>query len=378
MADVLLDFSNLVVGGALQVASATLADLTDPPRRGARTWLDDLDVETWLSPDVAEHLTIAVSDLPGRVVVKRTAPSLGALARRRRADHAVRFTLFGPTYTGWIAEREVMGFASVTLMYPEVRIGERQVPVSTRRERWVKGRLLRGADAYVVETPALVPRMKSLVGIDPAIVHVVENRPHRVFLDSPSLSMPADGLRGGPLRLLYPTRLYPHKNLNLLASVADELRSTSGVEARFIVTLRDSEWLRLPHDRRRCLENVGEVTPTELLRLYSTVDAVFFPSLLEASSATPLEANAMGVPLLASDRDFVVTAATANELFDPLDHRSAARAVARFTSDPREAWAASADVATRYRDRLSRSSRTDQYLDLIESQFADARLSRSH
>ena len=113
------------------------------------------------------------------------------------------------------------------------------------------------------------------------------------------------------------------------------------------------------------MRNHGEVTPSQLHELYAQVDGVFFPSLLEASSATPLEANVLGIPLVASNRDFVRTTAETFALFEPTDPLDTASALARLALNLGEAWEEAAAIAIRRRKQVAKRGRTENYLKII-------------
>jgi glycosyltransferase involved in cell wall biosynthesis len=135
-------------------------------------------------------------------------------------------------------------------------------------------------------------------------------------------------------------------------------------------TLRDGEWAALPPGARKWMFNHGESTAQQVLDIYRQVDAIFFPSLLETSSVTPLEANVLGIPLLASDRDFVRSSADAALLFEPKDPGSVAAALIEFEADKDRFWRRARSTAVDYREQLSGSSRSEAYFDLVDGQLA--------
>jgi glycosyltransferase involved in cell wall biosynthesis len=127
------------------------------------------------------------------------------------------------------------------------------------------------------------------------------------------------------LVLAYPTRDYPHKNLEFLPDVAAEMAGL-GVRVNFIVTLRPDEWDRRSARFRAVCTNLGEVAVDQVATVLKGSDGLFFPSLLEAYSVGPVEAMALGVPVFASDRDFVRTVCGEAAVY--LDPHDAARAAA--------------------------------------------------
>lgn len=174
---------------------------------------------------------------------------------------------------------------------------------------------------------------------------------------------------GGDFLLLYTTRAYPHKNLEFLPAVR-AAAARRGIRVRFLVTLTKAEWKSTSEAFRSASVNVGPVNVSEIAALHAAADGVFFPSLLEASSATPLEALALGSPLFASDRDFVrAAAADAAHYFDPLDPDSAAEVLAAGFSD-RTALEQARQIGHRVVTSLPTArERAERYLGLLTGRW---------
>jgi glycosyltransferase involved in cell wall biosynthesis len=373
MKSVLLDFSNLRAGGALQMASALLHDLTDPAIAGDFAWLGP-QTDIWISPGVATNLVDEVSAFPGNVTIKETPQSVLAPLKRARTDYDVRFVHFGPTYSGRMARREILGFAEVTMVYRPKEYARPERP--TLREvvgNAVKRRMVHRADLFHAETHAIKERMVRQFGLKAEQIEVIPARPHPLFRGQPIFDPPAAGREDGALHVAYVTRAYPHKNISFIGPVSDLYQQRTGRRLVVHVTLRDAEIQAFPESVRRWMHNHGELKPAQVLDVYRTVDAFFFPSLLEASSSTPLEANVLGIPLVAADRDFVRTPSKPTELFEPLDPASAVNALIRFEGRRDEAWAQARKVAQRYRDELNAVSRTRLYLEMIDRELKSLR-----
>lgn len=371
MKSVLLDFSNVRVGGGLLVASATLEGLSQADTRLRYPWLEQAEI--WISPNVRRNLSVPETDLPGTVRFKETTASALAVLKPARRDYDVRFTLFGPTYTGRLARREITGFAEVTMLVKPRDFGLAPEPFSIRKSvsGVVKRNLAKRSDLYVTETSAVADRLSQRFAIRRDRILVVPNRPHPLFTAQPILPAKPGGAAPGELHLAFPTRLYPHKNLAVIEPVARLLQQRAGKRLVVHTTLRDHEWEAFSPSSQQWMQNHGESPAAKVLDIYRQVDAVFFPSLLEASSVTPLEANVLGLPLLASDRDFVRASAAASELFEPTDAVSVADALVRFDADKEGAWERAQATALAYRERLAASSRTENYLDLVDRELRE-------
>ena len=358
---VLIDSSNLVGGGGTQVASAFIETvdraLCDTPG-DLPGWVATAD---WF---VCEAVRDALAPL------ERIRPVL--TPRRWRLQTAARppydaiFTVFGPAYRIRRAPVEVMGYADVTSVYP--RLAHLEPITAKLLVRTTLSRLsARDADRLVVETDA----MKALMiehGVTAAKIDVVPNTAHPAMSQEPdpaAVGAFAARREPGAYMVSYVTRAYPHKNLGMVSPILAAL-GRLGVSARAFVTLTDDEWSALPSGARTHLTNVGPLTPAEVRALYGASDAVLFCSLREAFSATPLEALKVGLPLFASDRDFVHSVCGDLATYiDPLDAESAARTIAEALSSPQVL----ADRVARGRAMMvswpSARDRSLQYLDVI-------------
>jgi len=78
------------------------------------------------------------------------------------------------------------------------------------------------------------------------------------------------------------------------------------------------------------IENSGEVVAERLAQLYAEAGALIYPSYAESLGLPLLEARAYGLPIVASERDFVRDIVTPQQTFDPESALSIARAVRRF------------------------------------------------
>jgi len=78
------------------------------------------------------------------------------------------------------------------------------------------------------------------------------------------------------------------------------------------------------------LENKGFLEKEKISMLYKSVDALVYPSNHESFGLPLYEAMQVGLPILASELDYVRDAVDPGEVFDPASAMSIARAVKRF------------------------------------------------
>jgi len=371
---VILDASNLHVGGAVQVAASLIDEITEiyDSAEAPYEWLRDMQIEA--STLVGESLTSGNRHPNLKIVDHRPLQKSTILPRRRAYDVAMH--VFGPVYRYPLAKRNIVGYADVRSIYPAPIALPRQ---RTRtRLRWkargiVSRRAIRRANVVVVETSAIRQRLIELNLVQPDAVAVVPNTVNGVFFTPETWAEAPSPPRSSKheLRLAYTTRPYPHKNLAILPTIARELEQHHTLRVRFIVTLTPAEWNQQPAEFRDCCINVGRLSVQQLPSLLQTIDGVIFPSLLEAFSATPLESLAMGVPLCASDRDFVRSICKEMPVYiEPTDATSIAQTISDSYQDHRRLQE-NFDRGPQFVSSLpGPRERAESILSLIQTQYA--------
>jgi glycosyltransferase involved in cell wall biosynthesis len=78
------------------------------------------------------------------------------------------------------------------------------------------------------------------------------------------------------------------------------------------------------------VQNGGQLSHQEVLALYKKSGAAIFPSTLESFGLPLIEARQAGLPVLASELDYVRDVLDPEQTFDPESALSIARAVKRF------------------------------------------------
>jgi glycosyltransferase involved in cell wall biosynthesis len=132
----------------------------------------------------------------------------------------------------------------------------------------------------------------------------------------------------------------PHKNhKNMIEAWA--LLAEEGIRPSLCLTLDENRFAELCHwiDRRKKeselnVSNLGTLTTQQVEELYQRAQALIFPSESESLGLPLIEARCAGIPILASERDYVRDAIDPEETFDPVSPVSIARAVKRFLDIP--------------------------------------------
>lgn len=133
----------------------------------------------------------------------------------------------------------------------------------------------------------------------------------------------------------YPADSVGHKNhLNLLKAWG--LLAKQGRTPKLLLTLKPKELkvmkeaAQLDTHELESLETLGWVTREVVLDQLSKSSALIFPSKAETFGLPLLEANALGIPILASELDFVRDVCKPAQTFNPDSPRSISMAVLRF------------------------------------------------
>ncbi len=210
----------------------------------------------------------------------------------------------------------------------------RDYPLKTRlrlqAERLI-GRLLRSrVDTYLVQTRSMADRLRQWHGANPHIRIAPFVPP---LADAGAPGEPEAGLTD----FVYVADGLPHKNhLHLVAAWV--LLADAGIRPRLTLTLtqRDARLrdriLTLSREHQLNIDIRGALPHDEVCALYRASGALIYPSYAESLGLPLLEAAQFGVPIIASERDYVRDVCRPTETFDPDSPRSIARAVRRFLS----------------------------------------------
>jgi glycosyltransferase involved in cell wall biosynthesis len=363
------------VGGGVQVAASLIGELErlalDHEALSRFPWLTNVTV-------VASQVVLAnkqvVADSPLTIDVVDRAPHafdiLKSWLRRGHEEYDVAFVVFGPMYHRIPASRLIQGCADVRSFHPRpagMPSEGRHAAARTWARSLLSKKSFARSHALVVESESMRHAVVRTPATQQVPVWVVRNGYHQVF-DRPEVWGNVELPPRRPqvvARLGYVTRAYPHKNLQLLPLVHRLLRDRYGIEVEFVVTLNADEWEAQSDEFRRACRNVGPLTVDQLPKFYEQIDLAFFPSLLEASSAMPIEALRMGVTLVASDREFVRETTSGAFFFEPTDPGDAARAVASAIGESRNGTSPVKAVASNAR------SRAMAYLDIIDRELRE-------
>lgn len=173
-------------------------------------------------------------------------------------------------------------------------------------------RSLRVSDNVLVQTPLMGELVKRIPGAPSKITVAAKAVEGLNEVKSESLPSEIDlilesGLGKAAFTFLYVSTFFPHKNHAVLVKAFEVLAHHNPRNVRLLLTINESELVRLGGDNARALIKSGHILPLGwmdkryLKSLYEVSDACLMPSILESLSSAHLEAMHWGKPLVVSD-----------------------------------------------------------------------------
>lgn len=199
--------------------------------------------------------------------------------------------------------------------------------------RWAMPRAVRAADLVAVPTQFVKETIVRNFSVDADDIVVV---PHGVESNFGNESTPEDDLRGrfdlgnGPI-VVYPAVTHPHKGHDFLLNVQARFWSERGITLVLIggegpAENRVAQRLCDP-SLARTVRRLGRVSNADRDGLIAMSRALVFPSEYEGFGAPVIEAMALGVPVIASDRACLPEVVDRAGVVRPLDVESWGRAL---------------------------------------------------
>lgn len=364
---ILINASNLHVGGGVQVASSLIYEISTMHSE----WCEELEISVCVSTEVNENIGLQKIDIGvfKFFAVKncRGINSIFQLNPFFLRKHDVVFTVFGPLYAAINPRVNIIGFALPNLIYgvpqqfDKPRLLRCFESFTWPLKRFIQLLFIKSAHVIVVELDHVKESLvkKGLAVFDS--VYVVPNTLSGIY-NQPLLWKDLDIVRPKvDLVLGYLGANYPHKNIEIFPEVHRILKEKYNISSKLIVTFSGEEWSKCSLKLKDCCVNIGRILVNECPAFYRNIDCVFFPSLRECFSALPLEAMFMKKPIfLARQRFNVDVCGEYGYYFNPDDPYNVAQVIAencKSASDDDDRLNAARNHAKNFSNPKNRASR---------------------
>lgn len=251
----------------------------------------------------------------------------------------VVYSITAPSYFTF-KTREVMRFTNPWVTHPN-KYSWSTMSLLPKLKQWLyclnQKRLMKAAYAFVTQTETTKKGIMRITGKPTEKVCVVNNVLPGVFKTMDNTPIVEDdwinvACVGAPV---------PHKNMDIIPNVIDELAKIGIKNVRFHTTIPvDNPMMAKVVDR--CAElgykdrliNHGRVSQKELGEMYRRCQFCFLPTLLEVFSASTVEAMYFNLPIIATDFPFnTEVLADACLYYEPKNAKDAANQLAKMIAD---------------------------------------------
>lgn len=197
---------------------------------------------------------------------------------------------------------------------------------------WFK-HFCKNIDIFHVQTQTMRRCLLSINLVGSTPVHVT---PFMATSDINNISSNTQKSLNNTMKFIYIASGEPHKNhLELLRAWV--ILSEEFIFPELLLTLDVSTNINLislinkiQADNKLNVHNLGRLQHEEILKMYSHVNALIYPSTLESLGLPLLEAQEAGISIIASELDYVRDIVVPDQTFDPSSAISIARAVKRY------------------------------------------------
>lgn len=195
-------------------------------------------------------------------------------------------------------------------------------------ERILSKIFYRNVNEYLVQTISMQRKLTSYYSRKMSKVTLFP------FIDDESyLKVPS--IKSSNVDFVYVSEGHKHKNHSTLLD-AWVILANQGIFPNLTLTLSSDykdiiiQIDKLTEKYKINVNNLGYIDAITVIELYSNAKALIFPSLIESYGLPLIEAKLTGLPIIASELDFVRDVCIPDETFDPQSDISIARAVKRF------------------------------------------------
>jgi glycosyltransferase involved in cell wall biosynthesis len=374
---IIINTSNLYVGGGLQVALSFINELKTIQNTHEYFVFLSLAIEKQLDQDSFSNKFhfYRIDKSPSLLKTrKEVVKQLNTLEEEIQPD--VVFSVFGPPY--WKPKSvHLVGFAD-GWVYNQASIAYKKLSLLKRLKMrlhtlYKAYYLKRDADCYVLETEDAKEKIVKMLHLNKECVFVVGNTYSNSFKDKSLLDRKSKYYVKLPerndneFRFIYIAHNHVNKNLTVIKEIIPLLQKYN---IKFILTLNSEVFERLFKGFEENIINIGPIEQAACPSIYSQADALFAPTLLETFSASYPEAMKMEKPILTSNYSFAKDVCKDAALyFDPLDPEDIAKKIKQLIVDKSLQNELIDKGTKRLKEFETANSRAKKYIEICENIF---------
>lgn len=277
-------------------------------------------------------------DLPENLVLRFVPPSVRRRLQAewwlaRNAQHHDVIICFGNLPPLFKLRGQVVVFVQNRYLADDIKLKGFSLKTRLRlglERLWLAGKMA-NADEFIVQTSSMKRLLGARTGVPVRVLPFMAN--HDGY--ARKILMPETQTES-KLAFVFVASGEPHKNHRQLVE-AWCLLAEQGYFPLLKLTLDRNQfpelcfWIEQRIERYRLnIANVGSLPHAQVKTLYSDADALIYPSTFESFGLPLIEARQAGLPILASELDYVRDIIDPEQTFDPESPVSIARAVKRF------------------------------------------------
>lgn len=338
---IIINTSNLYVGGGLQVALSFINEL--------KTLNKDHEYHIFLSQAVNKqidqkiyadnfHFYLIEKSPASLKTRKEITTKMNSLEEQIKPD--IVFSVFGPSY--WKpSAKHLTGFADGWVYNPK-SIAYARLSFLKRIKMRLHGKykryyLKKCADYYVLETNDAKKKLVETIGLSEDDIFVVGNTYSTIFDDNSFIQqenkfyVKLPEREADEFRLMYIAHNHVNKNIKIINELLPLLEKQN---IKFILTLDEVSYKNLFPNPTDKIINLGPIPQRSCPSVYKQCDVLFAPTLLETFSAAYPEAMKMEKPILTSNYSFATDVCQDAALyFDPLDPKDIAKKIIKLIAN---------------------------------------------
>ncbi|MBK86635.1 MAG: hypothetical protein CMC86_05505 [Flavobacteriaceae bacterium] len=324
--NIVVNGSNIIIGGGLQVAFSILQELSRLKTNHKFLVFSSPQLEKEIiNINFPKNFSVKIINIsPAKIISRsRVINRLNESTENFGADLVL--SIFGPTY--WKPNVfHICGFADGWCYNPKSIAFSRLDFLTKTKIKLLNiyklHHLKKSVNKIFIETEYAKKKLLNILKFKDHDIVVISNTHSDIYNNHESFLLNSDKLESNKAehRFLLLCANYPQKNIIILNKVIPVLLK-SMINFKFIITISDFDFKKIISPSvRPYIINKGPVNAIECVRLYKESDFLFLPTLLETFTATYPEAMKMEKLILTSDlqfaRDICEDAAI---YFDPLD-----------------------------------------------------------